>query len=70
MVFGCEVVAGDIKYDPAEILDVKWLPIEELGDYDLRMSKEVIDDVLSSIDSKNMFPLDVIKDIEKPGDEE
>jgi 8-oxo-dGTP pyrophosphatase MutT (NUDIX family) len=63
MLFECEVVSGDINFDPEEILDVKWVPIADLHNYDLRMPREVFDNVLGRIKNREVFPIDVIRNL-------
>jgi len=62
MFFGCDVVGGEIKFDTSEILDVQWLPLDKLFDYDLRIPRGDIEVILERVRTGNTFPLDVIKE--------
>lgn len=65
IIFNATIVSGDIKFDKNEIMDVKWIPIEELES----MPKEKIRSYDSNIniirDSRNNknYPLEIIKNI-------
>jgi ADP-ribose pyrophosphatase YjhB (NUDIX family) len=61
MFFEGEVVGGEIKFDPAEVLDVKWIPIEEIPNTNTRLPKEVFGRLVSRIENKNTFPLDAVE---------
>ena len=62
MIFGAEVTGGGMKFDPEEIMDAKWVPIDELQNYNLRMPKLVNDEVIKSIKGSKTFPLNTVKE--------
>ncbi|MCL1876809.1 NUDIX domain-containing protein [Candidatus Saccharibacteria bacterium] len=63
IMFSGKVVGGEIKFDSTEILDVKWIPLDELFDYDLRRPRQDIEILLERVKTGNVFPLDVVKEL-------
>lgn len=65
ITFMAKIVSGEIKYDKEEILDVKWIPMEELEamtEKELRAikcSKEILNDAKAN----NIYPLSIIKNL-------
>ena len=66
--FVAEIVEENIKFNPEEILDVKWIEIE-------KVKKMTIDEIrgldttakfLSDLENNNIYPLDMISDKEYP----
>ena len=53
-------VSGDMKIDPAEVLDVKWIPLDELANYPMRMTSEIMDIALSRVKNHDLHPLEVV----------
>lgn len=67
IIFTGEVTGGEANADPAEILDVKWIPINEISKLDLRM-KYAITGIVKKYQSGQIYPLDLIEnDIYKYG---
>lgn len=63
--FMAKKVGGEISYDKNEILDVKWIPIEELEkmtDKELRAFK-CNREIISDAKTNNVYPLGVIKNM-------
>lgn len=65
IIFNANIISGEISYDKNEVLDVKWIPIEELE----RMSNKELRAYNSSIDcikdakQNKQYPLEIIKNI-------
>ena len=65
IIFNATIISGNINFDKDEIMDIKWIPIEELE----LMSKDKLRSYESNIniirDSKNNenYPMDIIKNI-------
>lgn len=62
--FVAEVIGGQIKYDTNEILDVKWLDIEEIRsmtEKELR-NYEVGKNIIENYIEKKIYPLEVFSD--------
>lgn len=65
ITFNANIISGEISYNENEILDVKWIPIEELE----RMSNEELRAYNSSIDiikdakQNKEYPLELIKNL-------
>ena len=62
--FNAKVIGGNIDTDNEEVLDVKWIPINELE----KMEKELRSpdshmDIISDIKKNKEYPLDIIKNI-------
>jgi len=64
IIFTGEVISGEIKFDPSEILDVKWIPPGEAANYKWRPPKDLVDTVLSKISTNNLHPLNTIKELQ------
>lgn len=65
ITFSANVLSGDISYDKNEILDVKWIPIEELenmSDKELRAYNSSLDIIRDAKENKQ-YPLEVIKNL-------
>lgn len=61
--FVAEVIGGEIKFDPNEILAVKWIPIEDLEkmpEKELRLY-EVSKTFLQDYKDKKIYPLEIFK---------
>lgn len=65
IIFNATIISGSISFDKNEIMDIKWIPIEELE----LMSEKELRSYNSNIsiinDSKNnkQYPLEIIKNI-------
>lgn len=65
ITFSGNVISGNILYDKNEILDVKWIPIEELedmSDKELRAYNSSLDIIRDAKENKQ-YPLEVIKNL-------
>ena len=60
-IFEAEIISGDIKIDPDEILDVKWMPLDEVMNLDIR-EPGIMKVVLNRIKSKENYPLTILKE--------
>ncbi|MCL2869426.1 NUDIX hydrolase [Candidatus Saccharibacteria bacterium] len=58
-----EVISGKPKFDKNEILDVKWVSLDELNNYDLRLPLKVMNVLLDRVKNNELYPLDVIKEL-------
>ena len=61
--FNANIIDGDISYDKNEVLDVKWIPIEELENM---TSKELraynsSRDIIKDAKENKEYPLEIIK---------
>ena len=63
LIFSAEVESGDIHINPAEILDVEWLSLEEIKSLDLR-GPHILDSILKS-EEGIQYPLSIIQELEK-----
>ncbi|MFZ5966222.1 MAG: NUDIX domain-containing protein [Bacillota bacterium] len=60
-----EVVGGDLQYDHEEIINVKWLSMEEISelkDDELRNCR-LIRNIINDVRDKCIVPLDIINDL-------
>ncbi len=65
IIFNASIVSGNISFDKNEIMDIKWIPIEELElmtKDELRSYDSNINIIRDSKNNKN-YPLDIIKNI-------
>lgn len=63
ITFNANIIAGDISYDENEVLDVKWISIEELENMtskELRAYNSSMDIIKDAKQNKE-YPLEVIK---------
>lgn len=62
VVFSTNIVGGEIKIDPREIMDIKWFTYEEILNMkdDLR-SDDLIIDVITQAENNNIIDLDIIQ---------
>ena len=63
ITFNANIIDGDISYDKNEVLDVKWIPIEELENM---TSKELraynsSRDIIKDAKENKEYPLEIIK---------
>ncbi len=59
--FTAKIISGEIKYDPAEILDVKWLSYEEiLVMKDQLRNKVLILDAIKNVSNGVIAPLEIL----------
>lgn len=63
--FNAEIISGEIEFDKEEILNVKWIPLEELNNMDDEKIRAVdtIRDIVNDIENRVEYPLDIIKNI-------
>lgn len=63
--FNAEIISGEIEFDKEEILNVKWIPLEELNNMDDEKIRavETIRDIVNDIENRVEYPLDIIKNI-------
>lgn len=65
ITFNANIISGDISYDKNEVLDVKWIPIEELenmSDKELRAYNSSID-IIRDAKQNVQYPLEIIKNL-------
>lgn len=65
ITFNANIISGDISYDKNEVLDVKWLSIEELENMsskELRAYNSSID-IIKDAKQNKQYSLEVIKDL-------
>ena len=65
ITFNAEIVSGEIKFDKNEIMDVRWISIDELermSDNELRSYNSTMD-IIKDVKEDKQYPLDVIKNI-------
>jgi 8-oxo-dGTP pyrophosphatase MutT (NUDIX family) len=60
--FSGDVVGGDIEYDLEEIMDVKWIPFEDLGSMNIRVPEEDFAFIMSRAKNSKIYPLDIVKE--------
>lgn len=62
VVFSTNIVGGEIRIDPREILDIKWFTYEEvLNMKDELRSEDLIIDVITQAENNNIIDLDIIQ---------
>lgn len=61
--FNANIISGNISYDKNEVLDIKWIPIEELENMtakELRAYNSSID-IIKDVKQNKEYPLEIIK---------
>ncbi len=62
IVFSTNIVGGEVKIDPREILDIKWFTYEEvLNMRDELRSDDLIIDAITQAENNNITNLDIIQ---------
>jgi len=64
IIFTAKITGGEVKFDPKEIMDVKFVPIADLlkmGDKELR-SSVCRKATISRLAENKIFPLDIVRD--------
>lgn len=63
--FNAEIISGEIEFDKEEILNVKWISLEELKNMDDEKIRavETIKDIINDVENKIEYSLDIIKNI-------
>jgi len=61
-IFISEIVSGEMTIDPDEILDIKWVPIDEIMKLDVR-DPSLMQKILESVSKEEYYPINLIKDI-------
>ena len=66
--FVAEIVEENIKFNPEEILDVKWIEIEKVKNMTIDEIRglDTTAKFLSDLENNNIYPLDMISDKEYP----
>lgn len=65
IIFNASIISGDIKFDKKEILDIKWINIDELlrmSDQELRSYKSNIS-IINDVSNNISYSLDIVKNI-------
>ena len=57
-----QVAGGSLKYDNNEIINVKWLSIDEISDDKMR-TYTLIRKIISDLKNRTILPLDIINDM-------
>ena len=63
IIFNATIISGSINYDKNEIMDIKWIPIEELEsmtEKELRSYESNIS-IIKASKNNNSYPMDIIK---------
>ena len=64
IIFSAKVIGGELKIDPAEILDAKWFTYDEiLAMQDELRSADLITEAISAVEHGQTAPLNIIKTI-------
>ena len=64
IIFSAKVIGGELKIDPAEILDAKWFTYGEiLAMQDELRSADLITEAISAVEHGQTAPLNIIKTI-------
>ncbi len=63
ITFNANIIAGDISYDENEVLDVKWIPIEELENMTCKELRAFNSsrDIIKDAKQNKEYPLEIIK---------
>ena len=62
--FDMQVVSGEIKFDQSEILDVKWVPLDDVKKLNLRVRLEsCFDEIRQRYEAGESYPIDLIRDL-------
>lgn len=66
--FVAEIVEENIKFNPEEILDVKWIEIEKIKNMTIDEIRglDTTAKFISDLENNNIYPLDMISDKEYP----
>ena len=62
IVFRADIISGDIAVNHEEILDVKWIPTNEVAQLDLRVPK-AMREILQMLERGEKYPLNIIKEV-------
>lgn len=65
ITFNANIIAGDILYDKNEVLDVKWISIEELENMtnkELRAYNSSMD-IIKDVKQNKGYPLEIVKEL-------
>ena len=61
IIFSTEIIGGDIKYNPKEIMDVKWFSYEEIMNmHDELRGYDWITDAITSVEKNKIASMDLI----------
>ena len=65
IVFNATIISGDINFDANEIMDVKWIPIEDLEKMTAKELRSYDSNINIIRDAKNnkRYPLDIVENL-------
>ena len=66
--FVADIVEENIKFDTKEILDVKWIDINEIKNMSINEIRgyDTANKLINDFENKNIYPLDIISDLDFP----
>ena len=66
--FVADIVEENIKFNSEEILDVKWIDINEIKNMNINEIRgyDTTKKIIKDIENNNIYPLDVISDLDFP----
>ena len=66
--FIADIVKENIKFNPDEILDVKWIDIDEIKNMGIDEIRglDTTKEFIKAIENNNIYPLDIISDLDFP----
>lgn len=66
ITFLTEILEENISFDPAEILDVKWMEIEDIKTKykDVLRGPKMMLEMIRQVEENEVYPLEVIKELE------
>lgn len=67
ITFLTEILEENIHFDPSEILDAKWIEIEDLkGKYkDVLRGPKMMLEMLRQIEENEVYPIEIVKELEE-----
>lgn len=66
--FIADIIKENIKFNPDEILDVKWIDIDEIKNMSIDEIRglDTTKEFIKAIENNNIYPLDIISDLDFP----
>ena len=66
--FVADIVEENIKFNPEEILDVKWIDVNEIKNMSINEIRgyDTTKKLIKDIENDNIYPLDIISDLDFP----
>lgn len=64
IIFNADIISKDTGYDKDEILDVKWIPIDEIDKMGENLrGKNSLLEIVKDVKANNQYPLEIVKNL-------